>query len=202
MNAAGSSPRGRGTHHRSATGRSRCRFIPAWAGNTDLGLTFDSALEVHPRVGGEHDRGVTLDDFYAGSSPRGRGTLMRRCVNRSTFRFIPAWAGNTQRRLRLPRIESVHPRVGGEHSDDTVATNFADGSSPRGRGTPRVRSIHWVRRRFIPAWAGNTPHVDRLRLFRTVHPRVGGEHMMRQHFTSAVNGSSPRGRGTRTGRRS
>ena len=51
----------------------------------------------HPRVGGEHHVNKLLPTVHAGSSPRGRGTLILQG-------------------LHLYLYEPVHPRVGGEHS--------------------------------------------------------------------------------------
>ena len=51
--------------------------------------------------------------------------------------------------------------------------------------------------RFIPAWAGNTPHRLMRSAASSVHPRVGGEHMPLSAACVSSTGSSPRGRGTR-----
>ena len=81
---------------------------------------------------------------------------MREDRNFLQFRFIPAWAGNTERMIYFSAIYPVHPRVGG--------------------GTHSRSHTFVAMLRFIPAWAGNTyRHKLRWRLF-TVHPRVGGEH--------------------------
>ena len=73
----GSSPRGRGTpateRHQSPAGR----FIPAWAGNTQTFAGAHILPSVHPRVGGEHPLPVADAPALSGSSPRGRGTLIR-----------------------------------------------------------------------------------------------------------------------------
>ncbi len=70
------------------------------------------------------------------------------------------------------------------------------GSSPRGRGTRSHHQQDISRRRFIPAWAGNTALERAARIAATVHPRVGGEHSCCFMAISACAGSSPRGRGT------
>ena len=71
----GSSPRGRGTRVVSFAGLPRNRFIPAWAGNTRGSGQSRVARSVHPRVGGEHGSTDAKRALFAGSSPRGRGTL-------------------------------------------------------------------------------------------------------------------------------
>ena len=115
----GSSPRGRGTPEKVPKILAYGRFIPAWAGNTGSLSRNRCSKPVHPRVGGEHDpwyslvarnlgssprgRGTQEGDAAAppcstGSSPRGRGTQRQILNRRRQVRFIPAWAGNTNRR--------------------------------------------------------------------------------------------------------
>ena len=117
------------------------------------------------------------------------------------WRFIPAWAGNTISILRGQLHQAVHPRVGGEHMIAECSQRLPLGSSPRGRGTPEVniscgRRHVFARHRFIPAWAGNTSIRGAIDNRPPVHPRVGGEHASMISALFALNGSSPRGRGT------
>ena len=152
------------------------RFIPAWAGNTVPPSRIPTTFSVHPRVGGEHSSANADSDQRLGSSPRGRGT---RQVN--TWLYV----------LRL-----VHPRVGGEHRLLHATILRRAGSSPRGRGTPAENEVSLLKRRFIPAWAGNTYGKSLTALRIPVHPRVGGEHGWQRVGGLDVRGSSPRGRGT------
>ncbi len=70
------------------------------------------------------------------------------------------------------------------------------GSSPRVRGTPKIKEVATVKLRFIPACAGNTrPRADRHRE-GAVHPRVCGEHANHAIRLVIIPGSSPRVRGT------
>ena len=179
-----------------------------------------SRLPDHPRVGGEHR--CSTDSWIAdsGSSPRGRGTQVRRSGICQVTWIIPAWAGNTEHGWRLWLKASDHPRVGGEHCGRHFPAPFAIGSSPRGRGTLWVVSGGHHERRIIPAWAGNTVSLTSRSRNRSDHPRVGGEHAIRSEkcsspvqlpdhprvggehekmklTVSASDGSSPRGRGTR-----
>ncbi len=76
---------------------------------------------------------------------------------------------------------------------------WADGSSPRMRGTRAGWLPRSAGRRFIPAYAGNTRPVS-YRLSRTpVHPRVCGEHALNLIGEHLDGGSSPRMRGTLRG---
>ena len=90
-----------------------------------------------------------------GSSPRVRGTLVKKPDALAVVRFIPAGAGNAG----LPRAKhdrgAVHPRGCGERRSRVQASDVADGSSPRVRGTLAAGAGLIVYPRFIPAGAGN-----------------------------------------------
>ena len=112
----GSSPRGRGTGRGPETENCFRRFIPAWAGNSELGEITSAVRAVHPRVGGEQAEQVIRAQALAGSSPRGRGTGCGVRSSRRIRRFIPAWAGNRKLMRSTSPLAMVHPRVGGEQS--------------------------------------------------------------------------------------
>ena len=71
------------------------------------------------------------------------------------------------------------------------------GSSPRGRGTRKPGYGQPYQYRVIPAWAGNTQAGLWPAVSVPGHPRVGGEHQRDLILSDFLNGSSPRGRGTR-----
>ena len=116
----------------------------------------------------------------------------------------------------LARLASGVPRVCGEHCLSRLSSGFSHGSSPRVRGTrpspcpyhprhgssPRVRGTpphahtNHCSFRFIPACAGNTTDAELLFWYRTVHPRVCGEHQGSVSTPCPSIGSSPRVRGT------
>ena len=152
------------------------RFIPASAGNTCGSSRWRRSTPVHPRVRGEHSATLGPGIRDAGSSPRPRGTLAPTSSLGRGLRFIPASAGNTRPSARRRSRSPVHPRVRGEHQVRQRILDYADGSSPRPRGTRDHRHLERRQRRFIPASAGNTP----------------------KPVTSALApaGSSPRPRGT------
>ena len=194
----GSSPRGRGTQPGRSASSGPVRFIPAWAGNTAARGSMWAMSAVHPRVGGEHSSYHSNKSEFFGSSPRGRGTLPPSNSPICVVRFIPAWAGNTLLLETFGQEESVHPRVGGEHTAVRRARRFRAGSSPRGRGTQLNDVFKRARWRFIPAWAGNTKSCAPPACIAAVHPRVGGEHIPARNRIYQIFGSSPRGRGTRS----
>ncbi len=91
---SGSSPRGRGTLATRSPSTPNPRFIPAWAGNAAQRRAPRPRRSVHPRVGGERSRSQSQTNYFAGSSPRGRGTRLAMPAADVPTRFIPAWAGN------------------------------------------------------------------------------------------------------------
>ena len=126
---------------------------------------------------GEHLYPFARSCFFAGSSPRVRGTLLSPCHGsprpgssprvRGTrifvfchfliLRFIPACAGNTLQQWLGWVRHPVHPRVCGEHVICYLALHRGHGSSPRVRGTLWILNDVLNLPRFIPACAGNTP---------------------------------------------
>ncbi len=110
--------------------------------------------------------------------------------------FIPACAGNTHQPHINYMENSVHPRVCGEHDSSSQEKCPLFGSSPRVRGTLDGVFSLAIAGRFIPACAGNTALVPTTSASMPVHPRVCGEHKMRDSERSQLDGSSPRVRGT------
>jgi len=73
---------------------------------------------------------------------------------------------------------------------------WANGSSPRVRGTLIGVAMPVGAERFIPACAGNAPEIDPLDPGMAVHPRVCGERCQAIWRGDLSHGSSPRVRGT------
>ena len=186
----------RGTPGHPCQGTGRRRFIPAYAGNTCTCTTRCRMRAVHPRVCGEHPMGRVSRSVAAGSSPRMRGTPGRHRLRCRCHRFIPAYAGNTALAAAGVTTSTVHPRVCGEHGVAQRAALGGYGSSPRMRGTQLSNCSGNTRRRFIPAYAGNTHRRLRRTPDPAVHPRVCGEHVDDAMADIAMVGSSPRMRGT------
>ena len=132
---AGSSPPTRGTHCAAPGPVPSGRFIPAYAGNTAPRPFLMCLSPVHPRLRGEHGKVKLPEVYYFGSSPPTRGTRRFAATGTGCNRFIPAYAGNTDRVVILSPIETVHPRLRGEHFDAAELKEAYDGSSPPTRGT-------------------------------------------------------------------
>ena len=132
------------------------RFIPAYAGNTAIHASGIYGLAVHPRLRGEHSTSFICSSVIRGSSPPTRGTQAGNQQTSGICRFIPAYAGNTQKKCRVAWLVAVHPRLRGEHQVNAVKVTWPGGSSPPTRGTPSRRPPPAGSPRFIPAYAGNT----------------------------------------------
>ena len=84
----------------------------------------------------------------------------------------------------------------GERSGGATPGGWADGSSPRVRGTRRADACPFRRLRFIPACAGNAAEIAAAVVNSTVHPRVCGERSRVIGVIDIGAASSPRVRGT------
>ena len=151
-------------------------IIPAYAGNTLFVRACNYCMRDHPRVCGEHLGCLRILVPTQGSSPRMRGTPTIRPVECPRRRIIPAYAGNTRRRLCWFLSPRDHPRVCGEHPMAFAAPEPTVGSSPRMRGTHQMTGNQVSIQGIIPAYAGNTRREIRLPHLRRDHPRVCGEH--------------------------
>ena len=153
-------------------------------------------LLVHPRVHGEllTNTWEKLEPY--GSSPRTRGTPYVAADGVDVSRFIPAYTGNSPGSPTACRPGSVHPRVHGELLAPDCCRHRAAGSSPRTRGTRDWGMCIHMLLRFIPAYTGNSPAGVTSVCATSVHPRVHGELVNVNVAIVAVNGSSPRTRGT------
>ena len=156
LDAAGSSPRVRGTVQGHTSAIDNLRFIPACAGNSYQRTCKVQDRPVHPRVCGEQALSDKPGTFYSGSSPRVRGTGVLRRIGKISKRFIPACAGNSPLFLLFKLRKPVHPRVCGEQLEPTTMHFVCDGSSPRVRGTAKPECLKCLLSRFIPACAGNS----------------------------------------------
>ena len=111
-------------------------------------------------------------------------------------RLIPARAGNIQPLPRAGRRASAHPRSRGEHLPMNPKMSETVGSSPLARGTFNLIVACVVRKRLIPARAGNISTFWFLMRPTTAHPRSRGEHPASACPVTKPYGSSPLARGT------
>ena len=187
-------------------GADQIRFIPARAGNTESNFAAIAAMTVHPRPRGEHSCVGGPRPCFRPTPvhPRPRGEHASISTGASSENRCPVHPrprGEHASRIGAldnRRPTSVHPRPRGEHSANATWTLPVDrfGSSPPARGTRCDSRTRLLQGRFIPARAGNTECVARLRGSGSVHPRPRGEHDEPAHHYGSRAGSSPPARGT------
>ena len=171
----GSSPHTRGAHSPAVCRRSNWRIIPAYAGSTATRRIAGSEWEDHPRIRGEHVRGVCSALSHCGSSPHTRGAQMRVKAEDYESGIIPAYAGSTLAEARSDRRQG--------------------GSSPHTRGAPDESVYLAQRPRIIPAYAGSTIARSSVHWASADHPRIRGEHASTHSSDCGSRGSSPHTRG-------
>ena len=132
----GSSPLTRGKQFPSGLIAARVGLIPAHAGKTIDGLSFQWGREAHPRSRGENVLIVGEDVCVTGSSPLTRGKRWVFPGADSGHGLIPAHAGKTSGRSRRTTGTRAHPRSRGENGQASAAYFAARGSSPLTRGKP------------------------------------------------------------------
>ena len=110
-------------------------------------------------------------------------------------RIIPAYAGSTGGTGIAQGADKDHPRIRGEHIQDTPLTNVTPGSSPHTRGARTWSMCRGRARRIIPAYAGSTPASTATAAARRDHPRIRGEHSACLEAGLRSRGSSPHTRG-------
>ena len=155
----GSSPLARGLHASGEPVRKAVRIIPARAGFTWLAADVMVTDPDHPRSRGVYAVCAVAGFIAWGSSPLARG-LPRPAGDRAVGPgIIPARAGFTADRSRVPAAARDHPRSRGVYAEELRARAGEGGSSPLARGLRRS-SVGWSGRGgIIPARAGFTrPH--------------------------------------------
>ena len=139
---------------------------------------------------------VGSDRVFTRFIPAGAGNTERRRLAGFARRFIPAGAGNTFADTGNTERLAVYPRWRGEHTDCGICSVQILGLSPLARGTLNHQPDHQLPHRFIPAGAGNTgitvihwPPIS-------VYPRWRGEHCNSLISDLPRLGLSPLARGT------
>ena len=191
----GSSPHTRGAPRRSPSKLRSPRIIPAYAGSTTLRPPSRRSMPDHPRIRGEHLGLRTMGRGCFGSSPHTRGALGVGVHLFGGGWIIPAYAGSTGPRERLPTCLRDHPRIRGEHPVCERHQVFRSGSSPHTRGARLWGRRRPGRRRIIPAYAGSTTLRPPSRRSMPDHPRIRGEHLGLRTMGRGCFGSSPHTRG-------
>ena len=172
----GSSPRMRGSLPPPAFCPPAPGIIPAHAGLTNYEDPAAKLPRDHPRACGAH-RGdwIIVHDTW-GSSPRMRGSLLRKWRNSIATGIIPAHAGLTIDHNSDLQDYRDHPRACGAHHLCAKKHIAKQGSSPRMRGSQMRAGRQRGRDGIIPAHAGLTMSSLSFRNPSGDHPRACGAH--------------------------
>ena len=174
------------------------RITPAGAGNRPDATSARRSCSDHPRGCGEQHPLHTKKQFFEGSPPRVRGTVILTCKSIPCIGITPAGAGNSCfQHVHLALIKD-HPRGCGEQFAMPSIRVPCGGSPPRVRGTDFQIVRYTLDQGITPAGAGNSDR--QLSQTPTIgdHPRGCGEQTMRRHKQLLRVGSPPRVRGTAT----
>ena len=132
------------------------RITPAYAGKRDSIPQESSLRRDHPRVCGEKQRTLAVQDEPQGSPPRVRGKVWRSPAAPGTQGITPACAGK-RRPVPSPRsTRQDHPRVCGEKPPKGCGLNLILGSPPRVRGKAAAARAGLVAVGITPACAGKS----------------------------------------------
>ncbi len=134
--ARGSSPHARGAPTCLYGRVKQPGIIPACAGSTFRAFRPSCQPRDHPRMRGEHIRGLWIAELAEGSSPHARGALSIRFTSARLLGIIPACAGSTPCMTWWLPLAWDHPRMRGEHHDAVRRDSESAGSSPHARGAP------------------------------------------------------------------
>ena len=153
---AGSSPLARGLPAREELEMTSVRIIPARAGFTDRAPAPRRDSPDHPRSRGVYSLVQPAPERIQGSSPLARGLPWRIWPGCSRLGIIPARAGFTAPRPRLPDAPPDHPRSRGVYRALAGPGRAPSGSSPLARGLHDRERPHGEPAGIIPARAGFT----------------------------------------------
>ncbi|RYQ51536.1 hypothetical protein PG1604B_1278 [Bifidobacterium pseudolongum subsp. pseudolongum] len=126
-----------------------------------------------------------------------RGKRRRLGFRHRLLRIIPAHAGQTLSVLKASISTPDHPRTCGANPMTIEPMSTQSGSSPHMRGKRTQWTRRSVRRRIIPAHAGQTRNRHGRNSTKTDHPRTCGANGSGRACNAPFAGSSPHMRGKR-----
>ena len=185
----------RGNQRLGARGQPSRGSIPACAGEPAPGIVRHTSERVYPRVCGGTPTRVSSSPPTKGLSPRVRGNHEQPDRQQNGDRSIPACAGEPgSAPLRMANAE-VYPRVCGGTPIKRWYGLTTGGLSPRVRGNHAIGNARRVRRRSIPACAGEPRPPFQRACPARVYPRVCGGTQTIEDTIDTLQGLSPRVRG-------
>ena len=112
-----------------------------------------------------------------GSPPHARGPHLVYAEFVINERITPACAGTTQLEIPVDLSKKDHPRMRGDHFEESLGKDEAVGSPPHARGPPTDDQIAEMAEGITPACAGTTVCIQMPRYPKKDHPRMRGDHI-------------------------
>ena len=132
------------------------RFTPTCVGNTNIFARSCGSLPVHPHMRGEYGELLLSHQFHGGSPPHAWGIRRSSMRRHLRGRFTPTCVGNTECRLGITFLSTVHPHMRGEYSGSRLFSSARSGSPPHAWGILLLSISHLPPYRFTPTCVGNT----------------------------------------------
>ena len=192
----GTSPHTRGSLGVGAARRRVLGNIPAYAGITSPRAASSRGRGEHPRIRGDHQATGETANSKTGTSPHTRGSLGVGAARRRVLGNIPAYAGITRGWCGTPTCTREHPRIRGDHEAIRGMIYKLAGTSPHTRGSQLKSLSAFTLLGNIPAYAGITACKQTTMFGLREHPRIRGDHWMRDAGADAIPGTSPHTRGS------
>ena len=193
--ARGLSPPTRGNLAGRAHSGAPRRSIPAHAGEPPYQTLSPRSGAVYPRPRGGTYCKACGRRLQGGLSPPTRGNQIAAPVPALSSGSIPAHAGEPDHLEEIGNIHRVYPRPRGGTVADRSPAGAVRGLSPPTRGNRPYQRIRRVRRRSIPAHAGEPPSRSGARPSAAVYPRPRGGTDSRLASRRSKGGLSPPTRG-------
>ena len=131
-------------------------IIPARAGSSSSSPFAFCVVRDHPRACGEQNHRLVRAKGHKGSSPRVRGAVARKRLDRCAGGIIPARAGSRRCVQAITNEWRDHPHACGEQLSLSDFMAMRRGSSPRVRGAaPPLSWENLGKTGIIPARAGS-----------------------------------------------
>ena len=171
--------------------------IPACAGEAHEPALWRCGRQVYPRVCGGSAFAGCGHRNPRGLSPRVRGKHRVEHPQHHQPGSIPACAGEASPAAREQVFPAVYPRVCGGSGRRPSFISWNSGLSPRVRGKRSEKCVSRIRRRSIPACAGEASLKRSMMCLSRVYPRVCGGSAIFSVASTIALGLSPRVRGKR-----
>ena len=170
-------------------------ITPAYAGKSNLLPHTRCRSWDHPRICGEKQRTLAIQEEPQGSPPRMRGKDTTRPGGCQPLGITPAYAGKSNL-LPHTRCRSWdHPRICGEKPGTSERKPMSSGSPPRMRGKGDAGAGWCYLGRITPAYAGKSLAHVHAAFAGQDHPRICGEKAQINHRKEVLLGSPPHMRG-------